>query len=341
MYLSFYALRELPFELTPNPRFLFTTPHHQEALSNLQFGLSTGKPLTMLVGEAGTGKTTLLRTALQSDLCRHVKTIYINNPALKRDEFIELLARNFRLSSDAAHSKAAMLGELELVLSELRRRGELIALVVDEAQALSDELLEEIRLLANIETDEQKLLPLVLAGQPELANRLNQAHLRQLKQRISLRCELQPLDLSDTAAYVATRIRAAGGEPLKLFSREAISLIHERSRGIPRTISVICDNTLLSGFALGVQPVTSTIVAEVCRDFDLSDPNAQQRLRPITQKRDGQPVKPDRTNFVVASQRTEPSAEAERGLVRQFVPLPLRHPGETALTRLRSSLFGR
>ena len=279
MYLQFYGLRELPFELTPNPRFLFMTPRHREALSNLQFGLSTGKPLTLLIGEAGTGKTTLLKAALESDTCRHVRTIHLNNPALTREEFVEILARGFELSEAARHSKAVLLRELETVLKETRARGESVALVVDEAQALSDELLEEVRLLANIETAEEKLLPLVLAGQPELAARLNETHLRQLKQRVSLRCEIDTLDLSETAAYVASRIRAAGGEPLRLFSRQAIVLIHERSRGVPRTISVICDNALLSGFALGAHPVTRDIVAEVCRDFDLGESKVRNGLK--------------------------------------------------------------
>jgi general secretion pathway protein A len=279
MYLQFYGLRELPFELTPNPRFLFMTPRHREALSNLQFGLSAGKPLTLLIGEAGTGKTTLLKAALESDTCSHVRTIHINNPALTRGEFVDILAGGFNLSDEAARSKAVLLRELEAVLRETRARGEIVALVVDEAQALSDELLEEIRLLANIETAEEKLLPLVLAGQPELAGRLNEVHLRQLKQRVSLRCEIDTLDLSEAAAYIASRIRAAGGEPHRLFSRQAIVLIHERSRGVPRTISVICDNALLSGFALGTHPVTRDIVAEVCRDFDLGEMGARNRPR--------------------------------------------------------------
>jgi type II secretory pathway predicted ATPase ExeA len=229
--------------------------------------------LTVLIGEAGTGKTTLLRAALESEACRHVRTVYISNPALKRDEFVQLLARNFELSAEAARSKAVMLGELEAALKDARARGETISLVVDEAQALSDELLEEIRLLANVETSSEKLLPLVLAGQPELAARLNESQLRQLKQRVSLRCEIRPLDLSEAAAYVAARIRAAGGEPFRLFSREAITLIHQRSRGIPRTMSVICDNSLISGFAQGAQPVTREMVLEVCRDFDISGGN--------------------------------------------------------------------
>jgi general secretion pathway protein A len=290
MYLQFYGLRELPFELTPNPRFLFMTPRHREALSNLQFGLSAGKPLTLLIGEAGTGKTTLLKAALESDVCRNVRTIHINNPALTRGEFVDILARGFSLSDEAARSKSALLRELERVLMEARAHGEMVALIVDEAQALSDELLEEVRLLANIETAEEKLLPLVLAGQPELAARLNETNLRQLKQRVSLRCEITSLDLSEAAAYIASRIRAAGGEPHRLFSRQAIVLIHERSRGVPRTISVICDNALLTGFALSTRPVTRDIVAEVCRDFDLGDLESRHRRLSSTERAQPAPV---------------------------------------------------
>ncbi len=269
MYQRFYGLRELPFELTPNPKYLFMTARHREALSNLQYGLFSAKPVTVLIGEAGTGKTTLLRTALESDRCRDVRCIYINNPALTRSEFIEMLARRFELSLEAAQSKTILLGELERVLHDRRARGEITALVVDEAQSLSQELLEEIRLLANIETHTEKLLPLVLAGQPELAARLNDPSLRQLKQRVALRCEIAPFELPETAAYIASRIRTAGGEASKLFTREAVILIHERSKGIPRTISVMCDNALLSGLALGKQPVDREIVLEVSRDFDL------------------------------------------------------------------------
>lgn len=269
MYQRFYGLRELPFELTSNPKYLFFSPRHREALSNLEYGLSSAKAVTVLIGEAGTGKTTLLRAALQSEQCRNVRCIYLNNPALSRDEFIEMLANRFELGPEAAHSKTVLLEELERSLRERRERGEITALVIDEAQSLSLELLEEVRLLANIETPSQKLLPLVLAGQPELAARLNDPGLRQLKQRVALRCEITPLDLSETAGYIATRIKTAGGEASRLFTREAVVLIHEFSKGIPRTISVMCDNALLSGMALGRQPVDREIVAEVCRDFDL------------------------------------------------------------------------
>lgn len=266
MYQRYYGLRELPFELTPNPTYLYLTPKHREALSNLEYGLFSAKSLTVLIGEAGTGKTTLLRAALESERCKHVRCVYLNNPALTRSEFVRMLATRFELRADAADSKAVLLENLERVLGERRAQGEITALVVDEAQSLSYELLEEIRLLANIETQSEKLLPLVLAGQPELSGRLDEPELRQLKQRVALRCEVGALELSETAAYIAARIRTAGGVPSKLFSREAVSVIHEHSRGIPRTISVICDNALVTAMALERQPVDQSIVLEVCRD---------------------------------------------------------------------------
>lgn len=273
MYQDFYGLRELPFELTSNPRYLYLPAGHQEALSNLQYGLSSAKAVTLLVGEAGTGKTTLLKAALEAERCRHVRAVYLNNPALTRGEFIEILAGNFGLTAEASRSKAAFLEQLEAVLQERRARGEISALVVDEAQSLSTELLEEIRLLANIETPEVKLLPLLLVGQPELGARLEESSLRQLKQRVALRCEVPLFDLTQTAAYIASRIRTAGGVAFRLFTRDAVMVIHEYSGGIPRTISVICDNALVSGLALGRQPVDRELVMEVCRDFRLRNGN--------------------------------------------------------------------
>ena len=269
MYLRFYGLREEPFELTPNPRFLFRTDQHAEAVANLQYGLSTAKAVTVLIGEAGTGKTTLLRTALESEACRHVKAVHLTNPQLSRGEFIETLARAFSLTPAAHSSKAALLSELESTLRVAREGGRISALIVDEAQRLSEELLEEVRLLANIETNTEKLLPLVLAGQPELSDRLNEVGVRQLKQRVALRCYIKPFELADTAAYIATRIRIAGGDARRLFTREAVMLIQEYSRGIPRSINVICDNALLNGFATGRQPVARDIVEEVAHDFNL------------------------------------------------------------------------
>ena len=278
MYQKFFGLRELPFELTSNPRYLFFSAQHREALANLEYGLSSAKAITVVVGEAGTGKTTLLRAALESERCRRVKAIVLDNPTLTREEFVEILAARFQLGPAAAASKAALLEALETELRARRAREEITALIVDEAQSLSDELLEEVRLLANIETPTEKLLPLVLAGQPELASRLNETGLRQLKQRVALRCEVAPLDLGDTAAYIVSRIRTAGGNTTKLFTREAVTLIHEFSRGIPRVINVMCDNALISGFALRRQPVDRDIVAEVCRDFDLTKADVPQLM---------------------------------------------------------------
>jgi general secretion pathway protein A len=269
MYETFYGLRELPFQLTTDPRYLFLTAQHREALSNLQYGLSTAKAITVLTGEAGTGKTTLLRTALASEMCRRIRCVFINNTTLTRTEFVETLSRGFNLSADAARSKAILLEELEAAVRARCDRGERTALVVDEAQSLSTELLEEIRLLANIETDTEKLLPLVLAGQPGLRDRLNEPALHQLKQRVTVRCDIGSLSLDGTAAYMAARIKTAGGEAFRLFTREAVTLIHEQSGGIPRIISVICDNALLTGFALGRKPVDRGMVSEVVKDFDL------------------------------------------------------------------------
>jgi type II secretory pathway predicted ATPase ExeA len=286
MYQRFFGLRELPFELTSNPKYLFFSAQHREALANLEYGLSSAKAITVVVGEAGTGKTTLLRAALESERCRRVKAIVLENPALTREEFIEILAARFQLGAAAAASKAALLDALEAELRVRRAREEITALIVDEAQSLSDELLEEVRLLANIETPTEKLLPLVLAGQPELAARLNESGLRQLKQRVALRCEVAPLDLGDTAAYIVSRIRTAGGNTTKLFTREAVTLIHEYSRGIPRVINVMCDNALISGFALKRQPVDRDIVDEVCRDFDLTKAEAPQLMLARSASRD-------------------------------------------------------
>ena len=274
MYEKFFGLRERPFDLTPNPRYLVLTDVHREALSNLEYGIASRKGLTLLLGEAGSGKTTLIRTAVEKQPA-HVHCIHLNNPALSRPEFVEMLAQRFGLSENAGTSKSTLLIELESVLRRRRESGETTVLIVDEAQALSLELLEEIRLLANIETDTEKLLLVILAGQPELAERLNDDRLRQFKQRVALRCELRALTLQETAAYLAGRIKAAGGVGAQVFTREAVTKIFERTRGVPRLISVVADNALLSAFAQDRRPVSSQIVLEVCRDFDLSSSESE------------------------------------------------------------------
>lgn len=270
MYEAFFHLRERPFDLTPDPRYLFLTPKHHEALSNLQYGIRYRKAVTVVAGPAGTGKTTLIRAALAKFDGATDGCVSLTNPTMTRDEFVRTLAEAFALSEEAARSKAVMLRELEMRLRKRLDQRLTTALIVDEAQALPVELLEEIRLLVNLETDQHKLLPVVLVGQPEFAGRLNEPAFAALKQRVALRCELLPLTPNETKEYIATRARVAGGAADDLFTREATELIHERSRGVPRLISVICDNALLSGYAVGQKPVDHKIVLEVCDDFDLS-----------------------------------------------------------------------
>ena len=314
MYEDFYGLRERPFELTANPRFLFMTPGHREALSTLEYGLFSAKALTVLIGEAGTGKTTLLQAALESERCKNVHCVHISNPALTRQEFVETLAHAFQGAGPATGSKTALLREIEIVLRERRQRGEITALMVDEAQSLTIELLEEIRLLGNIETHEEKLLPLILAGQPELSQRLEDPSLRQLKQRVALRCTLRPLEVSETGAYVAARIKTAGGVPSRLFTRESVALIHECSRGIPRTISVLCDNALMSGLALDRRPVDSAIVLEVCDDLALK---RGDRGRPTASFQPPNDV-PDRFREKVAPADASDSQRTSEGRIARF-----------------------
>ena len=266
MYEDFFGFAERPFDLTPNPRFLVLTASHREALSNLEYAIATRKGVTLLTGDAGSGKTTLVRTAVDRQESS-VHCVHVHNPALTRGEFVEALAWKFGLSDRAASSKAVFLVELEALLAKRSRNDETTILIVDEAQSLSLELLEELRLLANIETHDEKLLSLVIVGQPELIGKLDRQEIRQLKQRIALRCELQPLTLIETATYLAGRIKVAGGVGAEVLTRDAVTLIHEESSGIPRTINVIADNALLSGFATGQKPITSALVQEVCRDF--------------------------------------------------------------------------
>jgi len=268
MYETFYGFRDRPFELVSNTKFLFLTARQREALSTLQYGLTTAHGLTLLLGEAGTGKTTLIQAAVAGLKEGAVQYVLVSNPTLTRSEFYEFLAKAFGLGPEAARSKTRFLFELRRLLLDRQAAGMLSALILDEAQSIPYELLEEIRLLSNMETPTAKLLNVVLAGQPELANRLNEISLRQLKQRISLRCELQPMTLVETASYIAGRLRIAGGRPELVFTREAIAAIYKASGGLPRMINVICDNALVGGFAAQVKPLSAAFVADVCRDFD-------------------------------------------------------------------------
>jgi general secretion pathway protein A len=269
MYEAFYGLRERPFDLTSDSRFMLLTSKHREALSALKYGITGRKGLTLLIGEAGTGKTTVIRKALEDFEAEGHRIGYLSNPTLRLGEFIEWLAVEFSLSEAATTSKARFLRELTEVLIGHREGGRLTGLVVDEAQSLPTPLLEEIRLLSNIETPTEKLFPVVMAGQPELVDRLNEPKLRQLKQRVALRSLLLPLEGSEVAAYLAGRIQRAGGVPAQLFTREAVMAIAEFGKGIPRVISVICDNALIHGLAVGRRPVSRDIIEEVCGGLDL------------------------------------------------------------------------
>jgi general secretion pathway protein A len=324
MYEAFYQLRERPFDLTPNPRFLLLTKSHREALSNLQYGLTSRRGLTLLVGEAGTGKTTLMRAVVGEFEEKGARIAYLNNPTLTRTEFAEFLAAAFGLDPAVSTSKTRLLSELGRMLNQCHAAGVLTGLIIDESQSLPDELLEEIRLLANIETATDKLLPVVLAGQPELADRLNQKSLRQLKQRVALRCQLGALGPTETAEYIAGRIRIAGGNSMLLFTRQAVDAIYKYSGGIPRLISVICDNALISGFAADRRPVSRDIVEDVCKDFDLAGPGAGgDAVVPPVVERAPAPVPSidlgasDAKDAPPAA-TPEPDGKAGRGMFEQF-----------------------
>jgi general secretion pathway protein A len=277
MYERYYGLAERPFDLSPNPRFLCFTAQHREALVHLQYGL-TGRPgLTVLVGEAGTGKTTLVRAALQASIASST-IVHLSNPTLTRAEFYDSMAAGFGFSDDAGKSKFVFLRELGAALSS--DDGPILALVVDEAQSAPYELLEEIRLLTNAEAAGGRSLAVALVGQPELGRRLDERRLRQLKQRIVLRCELTPLSLKDTAAYISARVKTAGGEATRLFTRDAVIAIHQHSGGIPRVISVICDNALVNGFAADQKPVGASVIHEVSRTLALAATPAPEAAMP-------------------------------------------------------------
>jgi general secretion pathway protein A len=272
LYGDYYGLAEAPFDLTPNPRFLFLSPRQREVLSNLRYALATNKGFTLILGDAGTGKTTLVRIALSELGDSTSRYVLITNPSLGRDEFYQFLARQFSLSPEAATSKAYFLSELQADVEARFASNGLTGLIVDEAQSMSHELLEEIRLLGNIETSTTKLLNIVLCGQPELSVRMNDPSLRQLKQRIALRCELAHLTAEETFSYVAGRLRIAGASPDDIFTRDAVTAVHRASAGVPRTINVLCDNALISGFAAQAKPIDAAIVGQVCRDFDFEVP---------------------------------------------------------------------
>jgi general secretion pathway protein A len=267
MYREFYGLKELPFGLTPDPRFIYFTPSHSEAMANLHFGIENGKGLIVVSGEVGTGKTTVLRW-MMSRFSRAVMVAYIFNPRLSVEEFYQHLANLMDLRQWT--NKSDLLITLGKTLEARHQRGLRTVLIIDEAQGLSQAVLEEIRLLSNFELDDSKLLQIVLTGQPELREVLNDMALRQLKQRIALRCEIKPLpSIEETERYITSRLLVAGADRTDIFSQSAIDYIYRCSEGIPRQINNLCDNALLAGYASGEPVITRAIIEEVAETFDM------------------------------------------------------------------------
>jgi len=267
MYTEFYGLKELPFALTPDPRYIYFTPSHTEVMANLHYGIESGRGLIVVTGEVGTGKTTMLRWVMQR-LDRTVLVAYIFNPRLSVPEFYQHLAALFDVRN--WETKSDLLIELGKVLDSRHSRGLRTVLIVDEAHGLSPVVLEEVRLLCNFESDTAKKLQIVLTGQPELREVLNYPDLRQLKQRVSLRCEITALpNVEETAQYIHSRLKIAGAPRANIFSPGAIDYIFRCSEGIPRNINNLCDNALLNGFAAGESVISRAIVEEVAATFDM------------------------------------------------------------------------
>lgn len=267
MYKSFYNLQRNPFEITPDPSFLFPTTRHNEALASLYYGVTSHRGFVVLTGEVGTGKTLILRSLLGLLQRRDVAFALVFNPTLSPVEFMRYIALDFGLQV-TGKAKDELIHVLNAFLLQRHQKGLTTILVVDEAHHLSSEVLEEIRLLTNLETSQQKLLQIVLAGQPELDQKLDSHELRQLKQRIALRCHLDPLNAVETREYMRRRLQIAGANgAVQIFSSPAMEAVYTHSRGIPRIINTICENALLAGYAKHAATITSEIIDGVAQDL--------------------------------------------------------------------------
>ena len=267
MYKEFFGLEETPFTLTPDPRFLVFTPSYNEVLASLYYGLENAKGLIVLTGEVGTGKTTALRWILRR-LDSTVLAAYIFNPRLSIDEFYHHVSQMLGIKDWT--NKAELLTEMGKTLEARHQRGLRTVLIIDEAHELSDYVLEEIRLLMNFESDNAKHLQIVLTGQPELREKLNQPNLRQLKQRVALRCKMHSLpNVDEMERYITERLLIAGSDQPNIFTPGAIDFIFQCSEGIPRQINNICDNALLAAYAAGDQVIGRALIEEVADNLDL------------------------------------------------------------------------
>ena len=273
MYKEFFGLRANPFNVNPDPRYLFLTRHTEEALACLTYGIQSRKGFVLLTGEVGTGKTTLINKLLEWLRLQQVATAFIFNSRMNVPQFLDYMMADFGIPCDSK-SKSQILQRLYNWLLDRYRAGETAVLIVDEAQNLSDEVLEEVRMLTNLETFTEKLLQIVLVGQPELETKLKQPQLRQLRQRLTLRAKTHPLTLEETKAYVQQRLRIAGSDGREVFEPEALVSIHKYANGIPRVVNLVCEHCLVSAFVDQKPTISAGTVDAVAGDFDLSDSTA-------------------------------------------------------------------
>jgi len=278
MYNAYFGFQEAPFSLSPDPNFLYRSVQHEEALANLIYGVQSHKGFIVLTGEVGTGKTTLLECLRDFLETRYVEFAFIFNSRITSDQFFEMIAYDLDLRCNRT-SKTEVLFALNSLLMQQASEGRTTVIIVDEAHNLSWDVLEEIRMLGNLETRSGKLVQIILAGQPELDRKLEAPDLRQLKQRIVLRCGLQPFDPDETASYVNARLNRAGMPDQKVFSPELLEEIHRRSQGIPRVINAICDNLLLTAFAMEKRVANTVMLDEVCQDMRIEWPGRRLRGR--------------------------------------------------------------
>jgi len=279
MYKDFYGLRANPFNVNPDPRYLFLTPHTEEALACLTYGIQSRKGFVLLTGEVGTGKTTLINKFLEWLRVQKVATAFVFNSRMDVPQFLDYAMADFGIPCDS-ESKSQIVLRLYNWLLERYRAGETAVLIVDEAQNLSDEVLEEIRLLTNLETATEKLLQVVLVGQPELEQKLKQPQLRQLRQRLTLRAKTHALTLEETRAYVQQRLRIAGAEGQEIFRPESLDAVFRHSLGIPRIINLICEHCLVNAFVDQQKVIGPEIVDAVARDFELDNGSATVMTTP-------------------------------------------------------------
>jgi len=267
MYKEFFGLDDIPFTLTPDPRFIVFTPSYNEVLASLYYGLENAKGLIVLTGEVGTGKTTALRWILRR-LDSSVLAAYVFNPRLSIDEFYQHVTQMLGIKEWS--NKSDLLNTLGKVLEERHRRGLRTVIIIDEAHELSDYVLEEIRLLLNFESDNAKHLQIVLTGQPELREKLNQKNLRQLKQRVALRCSMHPFpNVEEVDRYITERLVIAGSQQPQVFTPGAVDFIFQCSEGIPRNINNLCDNAMLAAYSEGEQMIGRQIIEDVAENLDL------------------------------------------------------------------------